>query len=204
MTEPIARIRIVLQDSRPEIWRRLDVPLSTTLLSLHDMIQIAFDWTDSHLFVFEADGKRYGIPNPDFAMEGLPVLQADVIQLRQLVDGGVDHFVYEYDFGDSWRHDITIEGCREGEAEQDYPAFVDGARRGPPEDVGGIQGFEEFLEAVSNPGHSEYRRMIRWYGKRYDPLDIDERRIRMLIEKLAARRRGPLISHRGGRRTPVK
>ena len=64
-----------------------------------------------------------------------------------------------------------------------------------------MTGFEEFLEAVKKPRHPEHKRMIEWYGKPYDPRDIDERRIRRLIEDMAARRRGPLMSHRKGGRT---
>lgn len=102
----------------------------------------------------------------------------------------VERFVYTYDFGDDWRHEIVIERVADGEPNIDYPAFVDGKRRGPPEDVGGSHGFMEFLEAVRDPMHHEHRDMIRWYGKPFDPFNIDERRIRMGLLGLARRRRG--------------
>ncbi len=103
---------------------------------------------------------------------------------------GVERFLYVYDFGDNWRHDIVIERVDEGESHIDYPVFVDGKRRGPPEDVGGVYGFMEFLEAVRDPMHSEHRDMIGWYGKPFDPFEIDELRIRMGLPGLARRRRG--------------
>jgi len=77
---------------------------------------------------------------------------------------------------------------------------VDGARRGPPEDVGGPPGFMEFLEAVLDPGHEEHARMTEWCGGQFDPKDIDETWIRSVLKMYAARRRGPLASHRGGSR----
>ena len=120
------------------------------------------------------------------------------LRLRTLVARGVARFDYVYDFGDNWRHDIVIERVAEGEPNIDYPAFVDGKRRGPPEDVGGIPGFMQFLEAVRDTMHNEHRDMIRWYGKPFDPFDIDERRIRMGLLGLARRRRGaPMSGSRG-------
>lgn len=202
MIEPIARIRISLQETSPEIWRRLDVPLSTSLLALHDIIQIAMGWTDSHLFAFYAGDRQYGVPYPEYDMGGPRVFHAKSMHLKTLVSRGTNRFVYEYDFGDSWRHDIVVEECMDGLADRDYPFFVGGEGRCPPEDVGGMTGLEEFLEAVGKPRHPEHKRMIEWYGKPYDPADIDERRIRRLIEDMAARRRGPLMSHRKGGRTP--
>jgi hypothetical protein len=202
MIEPIARIRISLQETSPEIWRRLDVPLSTSLLALHDIIQIAMGWTDSHLFAFYAGDRQYGVPYPEYDMGGPRVFHAKSMHLKALVSRGTNRFVYEYDFGDSWRHDIVIEEDMDGLPDRDYPVFIGGQGRCPPEDVGGVSGFEEFLEAIRKPRHPEHRRMLEWYGRTYDPQDIDERRIRRLIEDMAARRRGPLMSHRKGGRTP--
>ena len=116
--------------------------------------------------------------------------------MKSLIDRGVDRFEYVYDFGDNWIHDIIIEGVRDGEADVDYPAFVDGARRGPPEDVGGRNGFMEFLEAVLDPRDEAHDRMLEWY----DPFDIDEKHVRRILSCFADRRPGPLASHRNGSR----
>ena len=89
---------------------------------------------------------------------------------------------------------------RQGDPGNEYPRFVAATRRAPPEDVGGISGFAEFLETMSDPEHDEHDRMVEWYGKRFDPEDIEERWIRMIIDDFAARRRGPLKSHRTGKR----
>ena len=199
MIEPIARIRIELQEIEPKVWRRVDVPLSSTLLALHDFIQFAFRWTDSHLFEFEIGDRRYVQPEYDrYADERL--YKAARIRLKTVVDRGVEQFLYVYDFGENRRHDLFIEEVRDGEPEVDYPTFVAGERRGPPEDVGGITGFLEFLEASRNPLHEEHETVVRWYGRRFEPDDIDEQRVRMSFEMAAARRRGPLMSHRSGDR----
>jgi len=200
MIEPIARIRIELQEIEPKIWRRVDVPLSATLFALHDIIQVAMGWKDAHLFEFVVGDKVYGEPDPDDALYERKVYQAKSIRLQALVDRGIGRFVYAYDFGDDWRHDVIIEELSDGAADIDYPAFVDGARRGPPEDVGGACGFMDFLEAVLDPGHQEHQRMLTWYGGPFDPDDIDERHIRVVLSMLADRRKGPIASHRSGRR----
>ena len=202
MSERVARIRIELQELEPRIRRRVDVPVSATLASLHDIIQIAMGWTDSHLYEFEIGGRCYGEPLPDEDYEERRLYKARNLRLETVIARGTDRFLYLYDFGDHWMHDVIVEGIRDGEAGAEFPAFVDGARRCPPEDVGGAHGFMEFLEAVFDPSHEEHASMIEWYGGPFDPHDIDERRVRMLIEDMAARRRGPLASHRSGRRKP--
>lgn len=200
MIEPVARVRITLQDIEPAIWRRVDVPLSTTLMALHDIIQVTVGWTDSHLFEFVVGNRVYSEPYPGHDLDDRRIYQARSVRLKQLLARGVERFLYVYDLGDDWRHDVVIEEVFEGEPDVDYPAFVDGARRGPPEDVGGPFRFTDFLEAVLDPTHEEHEETLEWYGKPFDPADIDERRIRMTLEMFADRRRGPLMSHRRGNR----
>ena len=197
MTEPIARIRIELQEIEPKVFRRVDVPLSSTLLALHDIIQITFDWWNYHLFEFEVGDRVYGDPMFDDDLLDRRVYKAAGIRLRTLIDRGVETLLYTYDFGDDWRHDIFIESVGDGRADVDYPVFVDGERRSPPEDVGGVTGFMEFLEAVLDPLHEEHEQLVTWYGKPFDPVDIDERSMRLRLSTLAARRRGALKRHRG-------
>jgi hypothetical protein len=198
--EPVVRLRIELQDIEPKVWRRVDVPVSTTLMALHDVIQVAMGWTDSHLFEFRVGDRVYGMPMPDDAVFERKVFQARGLRLKSLIERGVDRLLYVYDFGDDWRHDVVVEEVFEGKPDVDYPTFVDGARRGPPEDVGSASGFMEFLEAALDPTHEEHARMVEWYGGPFDPNDIDEKRIRMILGMFADRRRGPLMSHRNGNR----
>jgi hypothetical protein len=138
MTDQIARMRISLSDIKPEIWRRVDVPLEANLKMLHDIIQRAMGWMDYHLWQFEVGSKRYGLPDREWPVDSLTA--AKNTKLKALIDRGVRQFLYTYDMGDNWEHDITVEAVEEGQPGVKYPRYVDGARRAPPEDVGGTPG----------------------------------------------------------------
>lgn len=203
MIEPIARIRIEIEDTNPLVWRELDVPLSTTLAMMHDIIQVVMRWWDYHLYEFEVGDRIYGVPSSDDDLYERKVYKASGLHLATVLERGIREFLYVYDFGDNWRHRITVLDVRQGDAGAEYPRFIAGARRAPPEDVGSISGFEEFLEAVTDPEHEQHPRMLEWYDGPFDPEDIDEQRLHMIISDFAARRRGPLMSHRGtGRKKP--
>ena len=200
MSETIARLRIELQELEPKIWRRIGMPMSTKLEALHDAIQMTMGWTFPHLWKFDIDGRCYGDPSfREFGDES-PLYKAKGLRLGAVIAGGVERFVYTYDYDDNWRHDVIVEGIRDGAPDTEYPAFVDGARRCPPEDVGGVDGFKEFLEAALDPGHEQHRDMVRWYGGPFDPVGLDEDRARLGMKNMARRRRGPLASHRNARR----
>jgi hypothetical protein len=192
----VVRLRIELQDIEPKIWRSVDVPLSATLLGLHDVIQAAMRWQHAHLFEFRIADRVYGEPYPDDDAFGRKVHNARNLRLKQLIDRGVERLLYVYDFGDDWRHDVIVEEVRDGDTEVDYPAFVDGARRAPPEDVGGPPGFMDFLEAVLDPDHEERERLLTWCGGVFDPDDIDRRAIEIELAMLAEFRRRALLGHR--------
>ena len=204
MIEPVARIRIEIEGTDPMVWRSVDVPLSSTLIALHDIIQATMQWQDYHLFEFVVGNRVYGAPDPEDSIDDRKVYKATGMRLATLIERGIRKFRYVYDFGDNWQQRITVEDVRQGDPDTDYPVFVDGARRAPPEDVGGTTGFEEFLEAVVDPDHEDHDRILEWCGGAFDPEDVDERRVRMILENFANRRRGPLMSHRGdGRKKPT-
>ena len=187
LVDRIARIHIELDDVDPTIWRRVEVPLTASLKGLHDVIQAVIPFENYHLFRFDVGDKRYGIPDPkwDHVHE---TFDAKNIKLGALVERGVDAFSYTYDFGDDWRHSVTIENVSDADPTLDYPRFIDGSRRAPPEDVGGIPGFEEFLEAMTNPRHPERQRLTEWYGGSFHPDDLNLPVISDRIGKLARRR----------------
>jgi hypothetical protein len=187
-SERIVRLRIELADISPRIWRRVEVPLDLTLKRLHDVIQAVMGWQDDHLYAFHVGDTTYGEPTTE-AFDGSRVQSACLARLRPLLDRGVERFTYLYDFGDDWEHRITVEAVEEGEPGVAYPRFVDGARRGPPEDVGGPPGYAEFLKAATNPRHRRHTEVIDWYGGPYDPDDIGESAVRLRIARIAQRRR---------------
>ena len=190
MSEPIARLRIELRDLEPKIWRRIDMPLSSTLERLHEAIQIAMGWTFSHLWEFEVAGQRYGDPYFEPFGDEPRLFKARGLQLRTAIERGVDRLVYVYDMGDDWRHDVVVEEVRQGAPDEEYPALVDGARRCPPEDVGGIPGFLEFLGAVLDPAHEMHRETVEWHGGPFDPSGFDAERASLGLARMARRRRG--------------
>jgi len=184
--ETIARLHIVLHDIEPAIWRRVDVPVTASLKMLHDVVQAAMGWGDCHLWHFEAGDRRYGVPDPMWPRDNMAA--ARNVKLAALIDRGVRELVYTYDMGDDWRHTITIETVGPGEPGIRYPRFVAGERRCPPEDVGGIPGYEMFLDAMANPAHEDHNRLRDWHGGPYDPDDIGERSIRRAVAAIAIRR----------------
>jgi Plasmid pRiA4b ORF-3-like protein len=187
LVDRIACIRIELKDIDPTIWRRAEVPLTTSLKGLHDVIQAVMPFENYHLFRFDVDDKRYGISDREWDHVH-ETLDAKNIKLGTLVERGVSAFSYTYDFGDDWRHSVIIENITAADPALDYPRFIDGSRRAPPEDVGGIPGFEGFLEAMTNPRHPEHQHLTEWHGGSFDPDNLNLPAISDRIGKLARRR----------------
>lgn len=183
----VARLRIALHDTEPAVWRIVEVPLTTTLRALHEVIQAAMPFQNYHLYEFRIGEHRYGIPDPDFGAD-LPIRDAKSIRLSRFLGEGVSSFAYVYDFGDNWQHTVTVEGVAESDPEVTYPHFVDGAGRAPPEDVGGTPGFDEFIKAVTRPRAREHKRMVEWYGGPFDPAKVNVAAITARLSKLARRR----------------
>jgi hypothetical protein len=180
----VVAIRIELQDGAPLIWRDVVVPVTTSLRTLHDVFQAAVPFEGYHLFMFTVAGRRYGRPDPEWGAE---MKDARNLRVKALLDRGVDTLTYTYDFGDNWCFDVRLGPVSE-EDEGPYPRLLGGARRGPPEDVGGTPGFEAFLEAMADPSHEEHGTLRTWYGGDFDPDEMDRNTIDAAMGKLARRR----------------
>ena len=186
-SDRIARLRIQIDGIEPAIWRQIEVPLTTSLKGLHDAVQAVMGSQGSHLYEFEVGDKRYGIPDPEW--EGMrPILNAKSARLAALIERDVRAFTYVYDFGDDWRHTIVVEAVADADPRAAYPRFLDGARRGPPEDFGSTEGYYQFLNTVTKPRHRERRQMLEWYGGPYDPDDINLQMITARLSQLARHR----------------
>jgi len=164
-TRSVFLLHTQFRDIEPKIWRRVMVPGSLTLAKLHLVIQGAFDWEDHHLHRFEVHDLRYGPVDDDYDEE---LLDENEWRLFQLLRVG-DRFIYHYDFGDNWIHDIEVKGAENTTRSLKNALCLDGARARPPEDVGGVSGFEHFLEVTSNPRHKEYVDYVQWHGERFKP-----------------------------------
>jgi hypothetical protein len=166
----IYQLKVTLLDTRPAVWRRLQVQANVRLSRLHRILQVLMRWTESHLHQFRIDGELYGAPTPGF---DLPLINEQRVRLHQVVPGLRTTFHYEYDFGDSWEHAIAVESSTPAAHRQRHPICLDGARACPPEDVGGTEGYRQFLAAISDPRHEEHEDMLTWVGGAFDPNAFD-------------------------------
>jgi len=174
MNEPrqFYQVKITIEGIEPSIWRRLLIPSGITFHKFHKIIQVAFDWQDYHLFLFELPHFIIKDPDPD-----LPFHEVEKNPKKVKIDPvfkEYKHFLYEYDFGDSWRHEIVIEDIVTLEEKLNHPTCIDGAQNRPPEDVGGIGGYTRFLDIIRDPSHSDYEEMLLWAekdtgGRKFDP-----------------------------------
>ena len=172
---PIYQIKVTLEGSKPPIWRRILVPINITLGELHHILQAVMGWWDYHLHQFIVGGTYYGVPHPDYD-DYLEMRDESQVKLNEIVAGEGFKFRYEYDFGDGWLHQLVVEKVLPPESGQQYPMCVKGKRACPPEDVGGVWGYGDFLEAIQNPDHPEHEEYLEWVGGEFDPeeFDLDE------------------------------
>lgn len=164
--QSIYQLKITLKDFRPPIWRRVQVASETTLGKLHRIIQLAMGWTNSHLHAFLIQGVEYGQPMPEYDFD---VRNERTVKLSRIVTGEKFKFLYTYDMGDSWEHEILVEKVLPTEPQTRYPICLTGKRACPPEDCGGVWGYAEFLEAIQEPDHPEHESMLEWVGGAFDP-----------------------------------
>lgn len=157
----IARLRIILNDVDPLPMRLIEVPLTIRLDRLHEVIQAAMGWTDTHLYEFRVGDAGWGIPDLDGFGDGPG--HARKMTLEKLLDRTETRTIqYVYDFGDDWDHSIRIERVGDAAPGTTYPRLLRASGACPPEDVGGAGGYEEFLEALADPDHDHHDDMVRW------------------------------------------
>jgi len=169
----IYQIKVTLKGIRPPIWRRFQVKGDASLYKLHLILQVVMGWENYHLYQFTIDEARFGEPDLESFVK---MKNAHRVKLSQIVRGVKQRFSYEYDFGDSWEHELLIEKILPPEKGVRYPICLAGKRACPPEDCGGIWGYTELLEAIRDPNHPEHEEMVNWAGEDFDPeaFDLDE------------------------------
>lgn len=153
-------LKIELEFIEPEIWRRVAVPDNYSLADLHNVIQIVMGWHDCHLHCFDIDGTKYTFPNqlPEMDME-----DEGTVCMADLIEAGTKRFLYEYDFGDDWRHWITIEKVSPVDPGSNLPVCLDGARACPPEDCGSVPGYEDLVEVFKEDSPDEEQEaLLEW------------------------------------------
>lgn len=179
----IACLRITLDDVRPQVLRRIEVPLAIRLDRLHLAIQAAMGWTNSHLYEIRARDTGWGLSSPDWGDGPLDARKANLLQLIE--ETGVKSVKYLYDFGDGWEHTIRIERIAPAATGQSYPRLVEAKGRCPLEDIGGPYGYQEFLEALSDPDHERREEFEEWTDMTFDPNVVDTRKLATNLAALA-------------------
>ena len=155
----IYQIHIQLEEIEPAIWRRISVPGKISLTRLHRLLQLAMGWENYHLHLFTIGGVQYGEPDPEYADEGIQIKHDRHTSVRDVLRTEGMRFRYDYDFGDNWRHDVLVERIELLDAEDWVaPRCLDGRRACPPEDCGGVSGYDELLEALRDPHHFDHER----------------------------------------------
>jgi hypothetical protein len=169
------------------VWRRLLVRGDINLGLLHATIQVAMGWTNSHLHQFMIGKKRYSDPTTQdepFLGE-LPDLDESKAVLMEVAPKAKAKIIYEYDFGDSWMHLITVEKIHDLDIAGLFVAqCLDGGLACPPEDCGGIGGYANLLQIIGNPEHEERESMMEWLGDEFDPNAFDIGRVNRHLKKL--------------------
>jgi len=172
VTGEILRFKVQLRDIRPAIWRRIEVAAGHTFWDLHVAIQDAMGWLDSHLHAFYIKARltqgevAIGIPSPEGFERDPDFLPGWRVRVTDYLTEAGMRARYEYDFGDDWQHDLTIEAITPRQARTKYPRCVAGAAACPPEDCGGPHGYARLLEALANPADWNMRRWwLGWAGR---------------------------------------
>lgn len=167
----VARLKITLTHVEPAVLRQIEVPLAIKLNHLHDVIQVAMGWNNSHLYMFRAGQSAWTEPDPYSGSEGF--LPADRTSLKQVLEStGSKTLHYIYDFGDDWHHVIKVEKLIDAAPDTLYPRLLKATGACPPEDIGGPPGYAYFLEIIANPEHEEHEEQLEWYGELEEP-DIE-------------------------------
>jgi hypothetical protein len=172
----IYHLKVTLVDSKPPVWRRIQVPSDITLHRLHLIIQTVMGWANYYMYRFEINGRNFEQTDTEMPLGYPKTSHSGRIKLNKAVPYVKTRFLYEYDFGDGWEHRILLEKILPTDPKIRYPVCVAGERACPPEDCGGIWGYYELLEILKDPKHKRYKEMIRWLDGPYDPeaFDIDD------------------------------
>jgi len=177
------QFKVTLMGIEPEVWRRIVVPRNYSFWDLHVAIQDAMGWLDYHLHAFRMQNSetgevhQIGIPDDSFE-DAAPVLAGWEVPISGYFREPGDRAFYEYDFGDGWEHEVVLEEIGSPIPRKRYPMCVNGARACPPEDCGGVPGYEELLEVLRDPTHEEHESMLEWVGGKYDPAAFSPKKVR--------------------------
>ena len=177
----VYQLKVSLDGMKPPIWRRILLPAHMNLKDLHRAIQASMGWADYHLHQFVQRGMFFGLPDDEF---GMHIEDENEYTISDLLPQEKDKMKYEYDFGDSWEHTVLLEKILPADDTLQLPSCIKGKRACPPEDCGGIWGYQELLEIIHDPSHPEYEETLEWLGGKYDPEHFDLAAVNRKLAKL--------------------
>ncbi len=160
------QLKITIDGIAPPIWRTIRVPETFSLNKLHHIIQLSFGWTNSHLYMFGEYENKIGDPIL-WEDDEYPTLWDKKVKIKDVLQNVGDELKYEYDMGDGWEHMVVLERIEDGGSK--IARCLDGARAAPPEDCGGIDGYQELIHHRCHPEKDGYIELIEWLGDEYDP-----------------------------------
>jgi hypothetical protein len=165
----VFQLHVSLLDVEPLVWRRILVPGSARLSTLHVVLQAAMGWENAHLHAFHIGAARYGPCFDDYPSDEIDERKVSVVQALK----GQERLRYEYDFGDSWEHDVVVEATSVTPTALKFAVCLDGRNACPPEDCGGAGGYQAMLEALADPARGERDEYLEWLGGDFDPSAFD-------------------------------
>ncbi len=184
MTNRIYQIQIVLKGFKPKIWRRLLIPSDLLLSDFHKIIQTTMGWTNSHLHQFIKNQTFYTVRMPDDDLwYEMGNVDYKTIKISDLLKKEKEKIIYEYDFGDCWKHEIILEKILPIDDKINYPICLNGKMNCPPEDCGGMCGYSDMLEILKQPEHEEYESYIEWLGGKFDSEYFDKDEINEFLRE---------------------
>ena len=178
----VYQLKITLRGSKPPIWRRITVASTMTLGDLHNVIQTAMGWSNSHLHDFyDETGQNYSMDMEDVFGDCSDGISENSVRLCELLTEEKQKLFYTYDFGDSWEHVVLLEKISDSKEKAPAPRCLKGKNACPPEDCGGIYGFYEMQEVLKDPDHPECEDIIEWLGGEFDPAEFDIAHVNALL-----------------------
>ena len=183
MAQTIFQFKVALKGIRPPIWRRIQVANDITFYHLHRILQEVMGWYDAHLHQFDIGG--WQITDAETLADSWDDgSDEQKTRLGEQIGREGQKMRYEYDFGDSWEHELLLEKILPAEPGVHYPRCLKGKRACPPEDCGGPWGYEALLEALADADHEEHESYLEWVGDDFDPEEFDLEEINDALSSL--------------------
>ncbi len=174
--ESVYQLRVTLKGAQPPIWRRLQAPAAIDLRELHLLFQVVMGWHNEHLYEFRVGQRYFGEPEPKSSgLEGFgpPTQDAGKTRLVEIAPRAGSKFLYTYDMGDSWEHQVLVEKVLEADPGGHLPACLAGERACPPEDCGGVWGYGDILTALQEPSAPQSAELLEWLEDGFEPDKFD-------------------------------